>query len=220
MGYRIILTKNNKYKKTLYKSQREEITYINYRLFKKENENVLFPKKYTNYNGIKSVTYKILIVKDIEDGDKNRFVRDKKGKFYEEKPLNGKWTILDSAEYNIEESFWVYGHNPKNDRLKITDIIKKLMKGAYKSKMVKSILVVHNKLVIHNEDEFEMVICKNKKDAQRLHHKLSNAASKGKIKSLLFLGTATPATISRMYTYIHEQTGWSYLKIRRTTTRP
>jgi len=220
MGYRIVLTKNNEYKQTLYKCQRDETAYINYRILKKHNESVFFPRKFINYNGIKPVKYQILIVKDIEEGDVNRNVRDNKGKFYEEKPLNGMWTILDSAEYNIEETFWVYGYDPKTNRLTIGDIIKKLMKGAYKAKMVKSILVVHNKLVIHNENEFEMVICKNKKDAQRLHHELAKAANKTKIKSLLFLGTATPATISRMYEYIHEQTGWAYTKIRRTTTRP
>lgn len=220
MAYRIVLTKNGEFKNTLYKCQREETAFINYRVFKKENEGVFFPRKFINYNGIKSVKYQILIVKDIEEGDVNRNVRDHKGKFYEEKPLEGKWTILGSADYDFEETFWVYGHDPKTDRLNIAGIIKKLMVGAYKQKMVKSILVVHNKLVIHNEDSFEMVICKNMLDAQRLHHELFKAANKGKIKSLLFLGTATPATVSRMYEYIHEQTGWALTKIRRTTTRP
>lgn len=220
MAYRIVLTKNGEYKQTLYKCQKEETAFINYRVFKKRNEGVFFPRKFINYNGIKSVEYQILIVKDIEEGDTNRYVRDHRGKLYEEQPLDGKWTILDSAEYNFEETFWVFGHDPKTDRLTIGDIIKKLMVGAYKQKMVKSILVVHNKLVIHNEDEFIMVICKNILDAQRLHHALAKAASKSKIKSLLFLGTATPASVSTMYEIIHERTGWAYTKIRRTTTRP
>jgi len=220
MGYRVVLTKNGVYKHTLYKCKGKETAFINYRLYKKENEVVLFPRKFINSDGLKSVKYQILIVKDIEEGDVKRNVRDHMGKFYIEQPLNDRWTILDSAEYNYEETFWVYGHDPKKDRLDIRGIIKKLMKGAYKAKMVKSILVVHNKLVIHNEDEFEMIICKNKTDAQRLHHELNKAANKGKIKSLLFLGTATPATVSNMYEYIHEQTGWAFTKIRRTTTRP
>jgi len=220
MAYRIVLTKNGEYKKTLHRSQKEETAFINYRILKKSNEGVLFPRKFINYNGIKPVVYKILVVKDLEEGDVNRYVRDHRGKLYEEQPLGGIWTILDSAEYNFEETFWVYGHDPKTDRLTIGSIIKKLMVGAYKAKMVKSILVIHNKLVIHNEDEFEMIICKNKKDAQRLHHELHKAANKGKIKSLLFLGTATPATVSRMYEYIHEKTGWALTKIRRTSTRP
>jgi hypothetical protein len=65
-----------------------------------------------------------------------------------------------------------------------------------------------------------MVICKNLEDAQRLHHMLAKICKKQKIKSLMFMGTATPATISRMYDLIHEETGWPYIKIRRTSTRP
>jgi hypothetical protein len=57
-------------------------------------------------------------------------------------------------------------------------------------------------------------------DAQRLHHTLAKIAKKQKIKSLLFMGTASDVMISRMYDEIHLETGWPYKKIRRTTTRP
>jgi transcriptional accessory protein Tex/SPT6 len=65
-----------------------------------------------------------------------------------------------------------------------------------------------------------MVICKNLEDAQRLHHTLAKIARKQKIKSLMFMGTASKATNSVMYDLIHEKTKWSYIKIRRTSTRP
>ncbi len=86
--------------------------------------------------------------------------------------------------------------------------------------MVKQVIVVHNKLIIYNEEQFDMVICKCKEDAQRLHHALGAVAKKQKIKSLLFMGTATPATVGRMYQIIHEHTGWPMPKIRRRSTRP
>ena len=94
------------------------------------------------------------------------------------------------------------------------------MVGVYAKKMVKQIIVVHNKLLIYNENQFDMVICKNLEDAQRLHHTLAKICKKQKIKSLLFMGTATPATISRMYDLILENTNWNIDKIRRTSTRP
>lgn len=220
MTYRVVLTKNGEYKKTLHKSKTIETAFINYNLLKKENESVVFPRKFINYNGIKPVKYEIFVVKDFEEGDKKRHVRNHMGKLVEEEPMGGIWTILASEEYHYEENFWVFGHDPKKDRQTIHGIIKKLMKGAYKQKMVKQIIVVHNKLVIYNEDEFEMVICKCKEDAQRLHHALAKAAKKNKIKSLMFMGTATPASVSMMYEVIHENTGWAYTKIRRTSTRP
>jgi len=94
------------------------------------------------------------------------------------------------------------------------------MIGAHSKKTVKQIIVVYNKLIIYNEDQFDMVICKNLEDAQRLHHTLAKIAKKQKIKSLLFMGTAQPAQIGRMYDIIHEETGWPYTKIRRTSTKP
>jgi len=58
-----------------------------------------------------------------------------------------------------------------------------------------------------------MIICKCKKDAQRLHHEIAKAAKKNKMKSLLFMGTATPATVSKMYEIIKENTNWTKEKI-------
>jgi hypothetical protein len=65
-----------------------------------------------------------------------------------------------------------------------------------------------------------MIICKCKKDAQRLHHTLAKAAQNNKIKNLLFMGTASKASISKMYDLILEKTDWNIEKIRRTSTRP
>jgi fibrillarin-like rRNA methylase len=127
---------------------------------------------------------------------------------------------LDDSPYNIEETFWLFGRNPKNDRVTIHDIVKLIMVGAYKKKMTKQVIVVHNKLVIYNEEQFDMVICKCIEDAQRLHHALAKAISKNKIKSILFMGTASQASISRMYDIIKDGTGWPMSKIWRTTTRP
>lgn len=217
--YRVVLLKNGKYKKTLHRCQTRETSFIKFRAIKEENKSVVFPKMNVNYNKIEKVQYKICVVKDTEDGDKFRILRDSYGKLYQEKPL-GDWTILDDAEYNIEETFWLYGRDPKNDRITIHDIIKPLMSGAYKKQLTKQVIVVYNKLIIHNEEQFDMVICKCLEDAQRLHHTLHKVVKKNKINNIIFMGTASEATMSRMYDLIKEKTGWPYKKIWRTTTRP
>lgn len=183
-------------------------------------ENVVkFPKRFINTQAIKPVEYRICVTKPTEEGDVFRTIRDDFGKVYKEQPL-GDWTILASEKYEIEEQFWIYGMNPKKNRPKIDEIVKRIMKGAYKKNMSKQIIVVHNKLVIFNEEQFDMVLCKCREDAQRLHHALAKITKKMKIKSLLFMGTATPATIERMYDIIRENTGWKIEKIRRYCTRP
>ncbi len=217
MVYRVILISNGKYKKTLYKCKTKESVFLKYHKMREEN-NILFPKKFINKNGIKPVKYQICVTKPTEESDTFRILRDDYGKLYTEKPL-GDWTILASDEYNIEETFYIYGYESE-DRPTIREVVKRLMIGAHSKRMVKQIIVVYNKLIIYNEDQFDMIICKNLEDAQRLHHTLAKIAKKQKIKSLLFMGTAQPAQIGRYYDIIHEETGWPYTKIRRTSTRP
>lgn len=219
MRYRTILVKNGEYKKTIHKCQTRKTAFINFNRICEEN-NVLFERKFLNYNGLKPVKYKIYVVKDNEEGDELRTVRNRLGKFVTEKPIFGIWTILNDADYEIEETFWVHGYDSRNDRKTITDIIGLLMLNIHDRKKTKQIIVVHNKLLIYNEDQFDMVITKCKKDAQRLHHALSKAATDNKIKGLYFMGTARKKLISDYYDIIHEETGWPYTKIWRTTTRP
>lgn len=219
MVYRVILLSNGEYKKTLHRCKTLETVYLNYHAIKEENK-VLYPKRFINTNGIKPVKYQICITKITEEGDTFRILRDDYGKLYTEKPL-GDWTILASDDYELEENFWIYGFKEKGkERPTIAEVVKRLMINAHSKKVVKQIIVVHNKLIIYNEEQFDMIICKNLEDAQRLHHTLAKIAKKQKIKSLMFMGTATPATISRMYDLIHDETGWPYTKIRRTSTRP
>jgi hypothetical protein len=218
MIFRVILIANGVYKKTLHKSKTRETAFINYHSIKEKN-NVLYPRKFINTNEIKPVKYQICVTKITEEGDTFRLLRDDYGKTYTEEPI-GDWTILASDDFEVEETFWLYGFNPKADRPNISEVVKKLMIGAYSKKMVKQIIVVYNKLIIYNEDQFDMVICKNMEDAQRLHHTLAKIAKKQKIKSLLFMGTASDVMVSRMYDIIVEETGWNIIKVRRTTTRP
>jgi hypothetical protein len=219
MLYRVILTKNGDYKKTIHRCKKRTTSFINFNNIKNEN-NVLFERKFINYNGIKPVKYKIYVVKDLEESDTPRMIRDRFGRLVEEKPIFGIWTVLADADYDIEESFWVHGFNPSTQRKNIFDIIQILMVGLNDPRRTKQIVVVHNKLLFYDEERFDMVICKNKKDAQRLHHALAKAATENKIKSLYFMGTAGKAIIGEFYEIIHENTGWSYTKIWRTTTRP
>ena len=111
MVYRVILVSNGVYSKTLHRCKTKETAFINYHKIKDTNK-VLYPRKFINTNGIHRVSYQICVTKVTEEGDVFRTLRDDYGKIYTEAPL-GDWTILDSDEYLIEETFWIYGLNPK-----------------------------------------------------------------------------------------------------------
>ncbi len=216
MTYRVVLLVNGQYKKTLHKCKTRETAFINFYKIKEANI-VTYPKQWLNSSRIKPVNYEICVIKPTEPNDTFRTLRNSLGQLYTEKPL-GDWTILHSLPYDIEETFTIFGY--VGDRPDISVIVKKLVVGAHSKKMVKQVIIVHNKLIIYNENQFDMVICKCLEDAQRLHHTLAKVAAKQKIKSIMFMGTATKATIGRMYDLIHQKTGWPYTKIRRTSTRP
>jgi hypothetical protein len=218
MTYRVVLLSNGEYKKTLYKCKTRETAFIKFHKFKNEN-NVFYPKRFINTKKIKPVKFEICVTKPTEDTDTFRLLRDKYGKVFVEKPL-GDWTILHSDQYEVEEQFWIYGHDSKKNRPTIKEIVKKLMVNAYSAKLVKQVIVVYNKLVIYNETDFDLVLCKNTEDAQRLHHTLSKICKKYRYKHLMFMGTASKHMIGVMYDLIVSKTGWSYPKVRRMTTRP
>lgn len=216
MNFRVVLLLNGKYKKTLHKCKTLETIYQNYNRIIEENH-VYFPKKYINSRGIKRAKYEIAITKKTEEGDSFRIRRDDLGKLYTEEPL-GDWTIIDSDLFDVEETFYLWGLENETDRVDIREILKRLMINAHSKRIVKQVIVVYNKVIIYNEEQFDMVMCKNLVEAQRLHHTLAKISKKQKIKSLLFMGTASKATITRLYDLIHDETGWEYSKIRRTTT--
>lgn len=210
MKYQIILTQNNEIKKIFFTSNNKVNTFIKFRELSNKSDNVIFEKKHINSNGILPVKYMLYVVKTIEENELNDNT----------KLLFNQWVILNSKEFKIEENLWIYGYDPKKDRKTIKDVVIVLMKGMGGNRITKEVIVCHNKLIIYNEDEFDMVICKCIEDAQRLHHLLYKTAISSKIKNLLFMGTANPVTVSLIYEIIHEETGWPYTKIRRTTTRP
>lgn len=220
MEYRIILTtkidgKVN-YRKTLYQCKKRVTAFINYRKIKEANK-VLYPKKFIKYKKIKAIEYQICVSKITEPTDEFRSLRDNYGRAYTEKPL-GDWTILDSDEYFIEEKFYLFGFDGMRNRQPINEIIKRLVSGAHAKNMVKQIIIVYNKLIIYNENQFDIIVCKNIEDTQRLHHTLAKITKKQKIKSLMFMGTAGDVTKNKLCDLIHEKTGWTDKKIRRTST--
>jgi hypothetical protein len=219
MQYRIVLVKNKLMKKIFFKGSSYENAIKSFIELRKDNK-VDLPQRHMNYKGIIPIEYEILLLKTRTEFDKNRIIRDELGRFVEEENNSTKWVILESASYQVEETFYVYGYDNIHDRFTVRDIIKKiLMKGIRVKNTTKEIIVVKNKLIIRGED-FDFIICKCPDDCLRLHNKLKEVSSKSRMKNLLFLGMASDKTAGDIYDIIKEKTGWNMTKIWRTTTRP
>jgi len=219
MEYRIVLTKNKKARKVLYTCRSNEFAVNNFRNFIKENK-VNFPQKYVNYRKIVPVKYELLLIKERDENDKNRIVRDEFGRLVEEKNKDPRWVIIDRVPYNIEETFWVFGHDRLKDRFDIKRILKEiLLKDIRKKNYTMQIIILNNKLIFQGLDDFEIVFCKCKEDAARLHDALFEAAISTRMDKLLFLGYASPKVMTDLYIKIQEKTGWKMKHVRRPSTR-
>lgn len=215
--YKVILTCNGEFKKALGKYKTKKRAYISF--FKKKDENnVNFPKRFINTNGIKDAVFKIHLVKDYEDGDEFEMVKDKQGFLVKDEVMYGKWTRLLSDTYEVEETFSVYGYHYRRDRKDLEGVLKIMIDG--NNEEPKNVIVLNNKLIIYNTNKIDLVICKCTKDSQRLHHKLHDLAKSVGLYSIGFLGTCTDQNSSFYYDMLHEETGWSYTKLWRSSTRP
>ena len=216
MRYRIIITKNGKKKKILHKSndgQHIKKKYFNL----KDNNKILLPIKTNAYIKTNGVKYEIILMKKYEDGDKSFIDRDKLGRTIEIKDLNKKWTILHKDEYFYEETFTVFNYNL---RLTTHHIIKNILMKKQKGVSIKQVNYLNNKLLIHQNDNFDIVLCKCPSDAKRLYDTLEKFYTQNKIKNIMFTGSIGKLNKTKTYKMIVEKTGWSKNKTYRTVTRP
>lgn len=220
MEYRILLLRNEVPIKILNRVKTSNKSRELYKEHLKNSSQVKFERLCITSNNITNVTYEICRVKEFEPKDEERIVRDKVGRLCKAKIINsnGKWTILDSNPFNVEETFYVFGFNPRNDRKEIDFIIGLMVRGINDSNLTKNIVTLNNKLIILNEHQFDIVLCKTKYDAKRLHDTLFYISEDNKLKRLLFMGEASELMVGKFYKMLMERTGWDYRKVRRVAT--
>jgi len=215
MTYRIIITSNNKKKKIIEKSN--DLKHIKKKYFKiKDKNKVLYPKKTSAYLKTKPIKYEIILMKRWEEEDLPFIDRDVLGRTFEVEDKDHKWTILHKDEYFYEETFTVFGYNK---RLNTHEIIKLILMRKYKSIMVKQVNFIQNKLMIHQDNDFDIILCKCSGDAKRLYELLRDFGSNNNIKHIIFTGEVKRNSAST-YNRIVEKTGWKKNKVYRTVTRP
>lgn len=188
-----------------------------------ENAKVVFPRKYLNKGVISVLKDEYLILERNRFGDKeDGIVRNEFGKFIKQKITNStKWVVCDKIIKQVEETFWVYGYDPKTDRKTYTWIFDNLIKGEiHNSYDIIRILVYKNKLIIkYDEKPMTMVMCKNQSDSIRMYNMISEAIRKEKGKQIVCVGAYNVISDARreIEKEIIELTGWSKMKVQRST---
>ena len=228
--YQIIITSQYKTMVSVFKTFYENSALTAFNKIMIENAKVRFPIEYSSRDHkLIPAKYELLLMKTKEDeNEEYSLLRNDYGKIVPHISNSSKMIIFKKEKYLFEETFWVYGFNPKSQRKDFNFILNTLIlddlknKGNINSKYpIKTILIYRNKLIIENEnEEFEMVICKCESDSARLYTELKKEINSLNIKCVFFSGFIKGAKVDRIEERLIKKTGWDLRKIRRKSTRP
>ena len=192
-----------------------------------ENRNVVFKKR----NAIMHDTKKsedflseYVVLERIRDNSTDNVtkIRNSYGKLVEHSTTSEKWRIIDKFPCEKEETFWMYGYNPRNDRKEFTWIDENFIEGPLNNDrfLIIRVLIYNNKVIFRYDiDDIEFVMCKNRGDAVKFYNLLMKNHEKN--KRVVFTGrVVTRSDIGNtVIKLLQDKTGWNRSKIIKMNTQ-
>lgn len=228
--YTILLTRNNKRIQRLgAKWWRNDALKLYHELIEKNRQEVDFPVEILTSHIGKSrkdnktdARYEILMIKKTKDDEEavSQF-RDDYGK-YKDTVVTGKGKeshiIVAKDEWLVEETFNVYGYHPVRDRKTYRFIYDELVMSDIEGKAdIKRIMTFHNKLLIEQGMDFDLIICKNADECRRLCNKIFKDIEQSKNKLVFYGGEAKNTAAANWVERIMEKTGWNRTTVLKHT---
>ena len=220
--FKIVAILNGKQKEYIGNYSTVEEAYSKMEELKKENNNVVFPRKVINAGALKESRDEYLLLRKNRDGNlTDSQLRNEYGKLVEHKSNSNVWVIYDKCERLVEETFWVYGKCPKTERKNFEWIYENLLVNKLESSHeIQRVILYKNKIVIkHDEKPIDFIICKNISDAIRFYNLLEKWCKKN--RQIFFLGSYSRISDKRreLERELIELTGWEKKKIQYPSTR-
>jgi hypothetical protein len=185
-------------------------------LLKKNNENVSFKQTVVkNYGKFVEHKYELVLVKKLSPEESNNvtLLRNDDGKFIENYLVDAPThKILDKNEWLIEETFNVYGFDPQKER-KTFDYIYNNIILKPQTKYSR-IFIYNNKLFHYYDDDFDMIRCKDTKQAIELYDKIDSMVDKKKYPSIFFMGKLSGTSVEWILEKMQIKTGWTRNKCK------
>ena len=183
---------------------------------------VIFPRKTVNSKKSEDSVDEYLILEKVYGEPKTALLRNDYGKLVEHRTSSPKWVILDKFRFQEEETFWVYGYDPKTSRKTFTWIYENLLVNQINGKYdIKRISVYNNKLIIKDDyANTDLIICKTRSDAIRFYNLLQQKAAHDKLNQIYFMGAYYGKSLrtTKIIDELCELTGWDRRKITRIST--
>jgi hypothetical protein len=209
-NFLIILFKNNNKKKIINKFVTHENANSHYKKLIEYSSQVIFPKKYEN--GIES-NFDLCLISNQKKIDSKSYYKDSFGRQIKLELNNPNYNIINIDRYNIEEEFLDYKNKKKINAKKF---IEKYLSGPN----IKLVSKLNNKIVVQNDDKFNLFTLKNSEDAFRFLNCLTVFFQKNNKRDCLVVNDTS--TTHRKYLYkILVENGFpkNYL-FRHSTTHP
>ena len=205
-NYLIVLFKNKKRKKIIKRYSTKKNATDSFNRLIKEN-NILFDKVIENAT---PVNYEIGLLSKDSSFQKSLFITDDMGR---NNPVNledPEYVFLDIKSYKLEETIFDW-----QTKLKIT--LEQLIKKYCKSKDLKNIFTLHNKLCIQINEDVSIFSLKNKEESDRLLDALQNAFLELKRADAIFVRDVSNAQRKWLY-QILEDKGFDKKRLYRLKT--
>ena len=219
-NYKIVSSKNNRQNGFIGKYSTLEDAYEKLNELTVNNK-VFFPSKvsYTN-NGseICNTKYEYLLLekKTIRD----TFLRNEYGKLVKQVTNSETWNIIDKRQYEVEETFGLWGYNARSDRKTFIWIYDNIIIGKLKSVYdIERILLYKNKIIIKNDNgETDIVFCKTISEAIRFYQKLEELLKNN--KQIFLIGDYSQISDKRrkLEEELMTLTGWTKKKLQMSST--
>lgn len=209
-NYLIVLFKNKEKRKIINKFQTFKKTETEFNSLLSKNNSIIFEKRFDN--GHES-NYELAILQKNSDIQNSIFIKDDFGRQIKVELDDDTYTISKVTNYKVEELIQDYQTKSK---ITINQFIKKYLSDDG----LKMLSKINNKIVVQNDDNFNLFTLKNDNDSERFIDSLSELFINEKRNDCIFVKDSSIA--QRKYLYdllVMKGFPKSYL-FRHSTTHP
>jgi hypothetical protein len=210
MNYQIVLFKNKTKKKIIKKFKTHKRANNYFESLMSESDTVIFDKKYEN--GVEC-RYELALLEKTSGTLLPIFLKDEFGRKIKVSLDDDDFTILKIMKFKIDEPFLDYS---KNEKINLNQLLKTYLK----KDGLKLVSKLNNKIIIQNDNKFNLFTFKNDDDSLRFIDNVSEYFINEKRYDCMFVKDYN--TSQRKYLYdLLEENGFpkNYL-IRHSTTHP
>ena len=207
MNYLVVLFKNNKKKKIIKSFVRKNIAESFFETKIKKSNDVKFNVEVENSLDVK---YELALLSNIEDKDAILYKLDELGRNTKIELTDSDYKIIKIEPYNISEKIYDWS---KNKRISFDEFFSTY----FKTKELKSVFSVNNKIVIQVDEVVSLFSLKNVNESERFLNVLKDKMLEDKRSDGLFVKDMN--TLHRKYLYeILEKNGVDKKRLYRQST--